>query len=164
MRWEATDLADFTHLNKNGEAVMVDVGDKSITVRTAVAFGKIRMKEETLAALLSSQLKKGDGLATARIAGIMGGKNTSSLIPLCHNIPIDKIEITFDNNGKDELHIYANARCTYKTGIEMEALTAVSICALTVYDMCKAVDKEMIIKEIRLLEKKGGKSDYNYEG
>lgn len=164
MRWEATDLADFTHLNKNGEAVMVDVGDKSITVRTAVAFGKIRMREETLAALLSSQLKKGDGLATARIAGIMGGKNTSSLIPLCHNIPIDKIEITFDNNGKDELHIYANARCTYKTGIEMEALTAVSICALTVYDMCKAVDKEMVIEEIRLLEKKGGKSDYNYEG
>lgn len=157
-------MADFTHLNKNGEAVMVDVGDKSITVRTAVAFGKIRMREETLATLLSSQLKKGDGLATARIAGIMGGKNTSSLIPLCHNIPIDKIEITFDNNGKDELHIYANARCTYKTGIEMEALTAVSICALTVYDMCKAVDKEMIIEEIRLLEKKGGKSDYNYEG
>lgn len=156
-------MADFTHLNKKGEAVMVDVGDKNITERTALAFGKIRMKEETLTALLSSQLKKGDGLATARIAGIMGGKNTSSLIPLCHNIPIDKIEISFENNAKDELYIYANAKCTYKTGIEMEALTAVSICALTVYDMCKAIDKSMVIEEIRLLEKKGGKSDYSYE-
>ncbi len=156
-------MSDFTHLNQKGEAVMVDVGDKSITERTAVAFGKIRMKKETLSALLTSQLKKGDGLATARIAGIMGGKSTSSLIPLCHNIPIDKIEITFDNNGKDELHIYANAKCTYKTGIEMEVLTAVSISALTVYDMCKAIDKSMVIEEIRLLEKKGGKSDFKYD-
>lgn len=139
---------------------MVDVGQKSVTERTAAAFGKIKMKEETLRALLSSQLKKGDGLATARIAGIMGGKSTSSLIPLCHNIPIDKIEITFDSNGKDELYIYANAKCTYKTGIEMEALTAVSISALTVYDMCKAIDRKMVIEEIRLLEKKGGKSDF----
>ncbi|MBE6786450.1 MAG: cyclic pyranopterin monophosphate synthase MoaC [Ruminococcaceae bacterium] len=153
-------MADFTHLNKNGEAVMVDVGQKSVTERTAAAFGKIKMKEETLRALLSSQLKKGDGLATARIAGIMGGKSTSSLIPLCHNIPIDKIEITFDSNGKDELYIYASAKCTYKTGIEMEALTAVSISALTVYDMCKAIDRKMVIEEIRLLEKKGGKSDF----
>ena len=153
-------MADFTHLNKNGEAVMVDVGQKSVTERTAAAFGKIKMKEETLRALLSSQLKKGDGLATARIAGIMGGKSTSSLIPLCHNIPIDKIEITFVSNGKDELYIYASAKCTYKTGIEMEALTAVSISALTVYDMCKAIDRKMVIEEIRLLEKKGGKSDF----
>lgn len=139
---------------------MVDVGQKSVTERTAAAFGKIKMKEETLRALLSSQLKKGDGLAAARIAGIMGGKSTSSLIPLCHNIPIDKIEITFDSNGKDELYIYASAKCTYKTGIEMEALTAVSISALTVYDMCKAIDRKMVIEEIRLLEKKGGKSDF----
>lgn len=149
---------DFTHLNKNGEAIMVDVGEKDITRRAAKAFASIKMQPETLRKLLSSELKKGDGLAAARIAGIMAAKKTSELIPLCHIIPIEKVEITFDNNGIDELYICACAVCTYKTGIEMEVMTAVSIAALTVYDMCKAIDRSMIIGEIKLLEKTGGKS------
>lgn len=155
---------NFSHLNKDGEAVMVDVGSKDITERRAEAMATVSMQEETLKAVLQSELKKGDALACARIAGIMGGKKTHELIPLCHNIPIDKIEIAFDNNGKDELYIYAKAKCTYKTGIEMEALTAASTAALTVYDMCKATDRSMVIKEIKLLTKSGGKSDYKYEG
>ncbi len=153
-------LADFTHLDKNGQAVMVDVGEKIITSRTAKARASLKMKESTLKALLSSELKKGDGLATARIAGIMGGKKTSELIPLCHNIPIDSIKIEFENNGTDELYIEATAKCTYKTGIEMEVLTAASVAALTIYDMCKAIDREMVIKDVRLTEKTGGKSDF----
>lgn len=153
-------MGELTHLNKNGEAIMVDVGEKEISRRRARAFAKIKMQKETLERLLSSELKKGDGLATARIAGIMGAKRTWELIPLCHNIPIEKVEITFDNNGEDELYIYSEACCSYKTGIEMEALTAVSVAALTVYDMCKAIDKKMEIKEIKLLEKTGGKSDF----
>lgn len=153
-------MSDFTHLDKKGQAVMVDVGEKSITRRTARAKATLKMKESTLEALLKSELKKGDGLATARVAGIMGGKKTSELIPLCHNIPIDSITVDFENNGKDELYIIAEAKCTYKTGIEMEVLTAASVSALTVYDMCKAIDREMVINEIRLTEKTGGKSDF----
>ncbi len=154
----------FTHLNSDGEAVMVDVGEKAVTSRTAKAQAVIKMKEETLDAIKNEALKKGDALALSRIAGIMGGKKTSDLIPLCHNIPIDKIEIEFSDNGKDELYIYSSAKCTYKTGIEMEALTAVSVAALAIYDMCKAIDRGMVIKDIRLLEKTGGKSDYKNEG
>lgn len=153
-------MADLTHLNKNGEAIMVNVGEKKETQRTAKAFAKITMAEETLKKLLASELNKGDGLGCARIAGIMAAKRTWELIPLCHNIPIDSIEITFDNNGENELYIYSTAKCTYKTGIEMEVLTAVSVAALTVYDMCKAIDKKMVIGEIKLLEKTGGKSDF----
>lgn len=153
-------MNDLSHLNKKGEAVMVDVGEKDITKRSAKAFAKVRMQKETLKKLLLSELKKGDGLATARIAGIMAAKRTSELIPLCHNIPIDSVEITFDNNGEDELYIYSLAKCSYKTGIEMEALTAVSAAALTIYDMCKAIDRKMEILEMKLLEKTGGKSDF----
>ncbi|MDD6528193.1 MAG: cyclic pyranopterin monophosphate synthase MoaC [Oscillospiraceae bacterium] len=151
---------ELTHLNQNGEAIMVDVGEKKITERTAKAFAKLTMQPETLDRLLSSELKKGDGLAAARIAGIMAAKRTFELIPLCHNIPIESVEINFDNNGRDELYIYSFAKCSYKTGIEMEALTAVSVAALTVYDMCKAIDRGMKIADIHLLEKTGGKSDY----
>lgn len=153
-------MEDLTHLNKNGEAVMVGVGEKKITERTARAFAKLKMQPETLKRLLSSELKKGDGLAAARIAGIMAAKKTSELIPLCHNIPIESVEISFDNNGKDELYINSLAKCSYKTGIEMEALTAVSVAALTVYDMCKAIDRGMKIEDVHLIEKTGGKSDY----
>ena len=153
-----------THLNDKGEANMVDVGAKAVTVRTAKACGKLRMKKETLDALLAAQLKKGDGLAAARIAGILGGKRTAELIPLCHTIPIDKIEISFQKLADDLLGIFCEAKCSYKTGIEMDALTAVGIAALTVYDMCKAIDRGMVIEEIKLLEKTGGKSDYRYEG
>ena len=155
---------NFSHLDENGKAAMVDVGDKDITVRTALASATVTMKKETLKAILENTLKKGDALSVARIAGIMGGKKTSELIPLCHNIPIDKIDISFENNGDNELYIYSFSKCSYKTGIEMEALTAVSVAALTVYDMCKAVDRGMTIKEIKLTRKTGGKSDYTNEG
>ncbi|MBQ9551470.1 MAG: cyclic pyranopterin monophosphate synthase MoaC [Clostridia bacterium] len=153
-----------THLNENGEAVMVDVGGKDVTVRTAAAYARIRMKKETLEALLNADLKKGDGLGAARIAGIMGAKKTSELIPLCHNIPIDKITVDFERLRDTALGITVSAKCTYKTGIEMEALTGASVVALTIYDMCKAIDRGMVIEEIKLLEKTGGKSDYRYEG
>ena len=149
-----------THLNEQGEANMVDVGAKDVTVRTAKAAGRIRMQKETLRALLNASLKKGDGLAAARLAGIMGAKRTWELIPLCHNIPIDKVDVTFETLADGVLEIIATAKCSYKTGIEMEALTAVSVAALTVYDMCKAMDRSMVIEEVRLLEKTGGKSDY----
>lgn len=153
-------MNDLTHLNKKGEAVMVNVGEKKITAREARAFAKVKMQQATLKKLLDSDLKKGDGLATARIAGIMAAKRTWELIPLCHNIPIDSVEIIFDNNGEDELYIYSLAKCTYKTGIEMEALTAASVAALTVYDMCKAIDRKIQIEEVKLLSKTGGKSDF----
>ena len=153
-----------THLNETGEAVMVDVGGKEVTVRTAAAYARIRMKSETLTALLNAELKKGDGLAAARIAGIMGAKKTSELIPLCHNIPIDKITVDFERESDTALGVIVRAKCTYKTGIEMEALTGASVAALTIYDMCKAIDRGMVVEEIKLLEKTGGKSDYRYEG
>ena len=153
-----------THLNEQGEAVMVDVGQKAVTSRTACAAATIRMQPQTMQKLLSADLKKGDGLGTARIAGIMGGKKTSELIPLCHNIPIDSITVDFVQKDDTRLTILAHAGCTYKTGVEMEALTAASVAALTVYDMCKAIDRGMVIEEVRLLDKHGGKSDYQYEG
>ena len=156
---------DLTHLDEHGAARMVDVGDKDVTQRTAEAAATVKMQPETLRKILSSELKKGDALAAARIAGIMAAKRTFELIPLCHNIPIESVKIDFDNNGRDELYIRSRLTCSYKTGIEMEALTAVSVAALTVYDMCKAVDRGMAIEEIRLLEKSGGKSgEYRYEG
>ena len=153
-----------THLNEHGDAVMVDVGEKAVTTRTAAAAATIRMQPETLEKLLSANLKKGDGLAAARIAGIMGGKKTAELIPLCHTIPIDRITVDFERTDGGRLTIVARAKCTYKTGVEMEALTAASVAALTIYDMCKAIDRGMVIEEIRLLEKHGGKSEYKYEG
>ena len=153
-----------THLNEHGEAVMVDVGEKAVTTRTAAASATICMQPETLEKLLAADLKKGDGLGTARIAGIMGGKRTAELIPLCHNIPLDSITVNFEKTDDTHLTVIARAKCTYKTGVEMEALTAASVAALTVYDMCKAIDRGMVIEEIRLLEKHGGKSEYRYEG
>ncbi len=153
-----------THINENGDAIMVDIGEKSVTQRTASAYARIRMKPQALDALLNADLKKGDGLAAARIAGIMGAKKTSELIPLCHNIPIDKITVDFEKESDTALGIYVSAKCNYKTGIEMEAVTGASIAALTIYDMCKAMGKDMVIEEIKLLEKTGGKSDYRNEG
>ncbi len=155
---------ELTHLDEKGRAVMVDVGAKEITRRTAKACACLCMQPETLSALLQGNLKKGDAFAAARIAGITAAKRTFELIPLCHNIPIESVNIEFENNGKDRVYIFADLRCSYKTGIEMEALTAVSVAALTVYDMCKAIDRAMVIEEVKLLEKTGGKSDYTYEG
>ena len=152
---------DLTHLDEHGAARMVDVGGKDVSRRTAEAAATVKMQPQTLQKILAAELKKGDALATARIAGIMAAKRTFELIPLCHNIPIESVTIDFDNNGLDELYICARLTCSYKTGVEMEALTAVSVAALTVYDMCKAIDRGMTVENIRLLEKSGGKSgDY----
>lgn len=141
-----------THINDQGKAVMVDVSDKPDQVRTAKAEGKIRLSSETIRLIRKNEIKKGDVLTVAEIAGIQGGKKTSELIPLCHPLSITNIEVraTLTDEG---VSVTSFARCVGKTGIEMEALTAVNIALLTVYDMCKAVDKQMEIGEVRLIEK-----------
>ncbi len=146
-----------THVKGSGEATMVDVGDKAITRRKAVAEGFISLQPETLTLLRENKLKKGDAVQVARIAGIMAAKQTSALIPLCHPLMLSQVEveITLDDEGA---RICSTVRCEGKTGVEMEALTACSVAALTLYDMCKAVDKSMVIHGIRLLRKEGGRS------
>lgn len=147
----------FTHFNDAGRAYMVEVSDKDDSRRTAVAKGRIEMGAETVEMIKEGVVKKGDVLSVSQIAGIMGAKKTSDLIPMCHNIPLTGADISFEllESG---LEIRAEVKTVGKTGVEMEALTAVSITALTIYDMCKAVDKAMVIKEIALLKKTGGKS------
>lgn len=158
-------MDELTHLDAQGRADMVDVGDKPETVRTAVAEGIVTMQSETMRLIQAGALKKGDVLTVARIAGIMAAKRTSELIPLCHPVMLNKIgvEITLDA-AASTAHIVATARTTGRTGVEMEALTAVSVAALTLYDMAKAVDRKMQIGNIRLLEKRGGiHGDYTAE-
>jgi cyclic pyranopterin monophosphate synthase len=149
---------ELSHVTSSGEARMVDISAKSDTVRVAVASGRVVMKPETLQAIKSAALKKGDVIATARVAAIMAAKKTPDLIPLCHTILIDEVWVDFDVSGKESIGITATARSTGKTGVEMEALVAASVAALTIYDMAKAVDKGMTITEIRLESKTGGKS------
>lgn len=143
---------ELTHIDKNGNANMVDVGNKDILKREAKAQGKIYLSKETIDLIKENNIKKGDVISVARIAGIMGAKQTSNLIPLCHNINIEKVSIDFilDDDG---IIAMSYCRCSYKTGIEMEALTAVSISLLTIWDMCKAVDKKMKIGDIVLISK-----------
>jgi cyclic pyranopterin phosphate synthase len=141
-----------SHLDESGAANMVDVSAKPKVRRTAAAAGKILLSEDTLELIDANLLKKGDCLATARIAGIMAAKKTAELIPLCHNIAIDNVQVDF-TRVDDGIEIAAMAICTDKTGIEMEALTAVAVAGLTIYDMCKAVDKNMRIENVRLVEK-----------
>jgi cyclic pyranopterin monophosphate synthase len=153
-----------THLNDAGEARMVDVGAKDDTARSATAESRVTMSAEAFEALRAGNLKKGDALGVARIAGIMAAKRTSELIPLCHPIALTRVEVTCAprDNGVD---ISATVDCVGKTGVEMEALTAASVAALTIYDMLKAVDKAMVIGPTRLVSKRGGKSgDYNISG
>lgn len=153
-----------THLDANGAAHMVDVGGKAVTAREAVARGRITMSAEAAAAIRDGSVKKGDVLATARIAGIMAAKKTSELIPLCHPLPLTRVAIDLD---LDETGVTATATAATegKTGVEMEALTAVSVTLLTLYDMAKALDKGMVLGDIRLLTKAGGKSgDWRAEG
>ena len=149
----------FTHFDDDGKAVMVDITEKNVTERTAVATGEIVMNRETLEAVKRGNIKKGDVLGVARIAAIMAAKQTQSLIPMCHNILLTnaKIEFSFDDEG-NKILIKSTVKTTGKTGVEMEALTMVSIAGLTIYDMCKSMDKSMVIGEIRLVEKHGGKS------
>lgn len=152
-------MADFSHFNDNGRARMVDVSEKNETSRTAVAAGRVLVNEETFRLIKTGGMKKGDVLATAQIAGIMGAKRTPDIIPMCHPIMISGVDIDFNLNEEElAVEICATAKCTGVTGVEMEALTAVSVAALTVYDMCKAVQKDMVISDIRLLKKTGGKS------
>ena len=151
-------MSELSHLNSSGEARMVDVSQKVKTEREAIAKGSIRMKPSTLEQVKTSGLKKGDVLAVARVAGIMAAKRTPDLIPLCHPIMIDNIIIDFDLSRDDSIGITATANSTGKTGVELEALVATSVCALTIYDMCKAVDRSMKIENIRLVRKSGGKS------
>ncbi len=148
-----------THTDEHGKASMVDVTEKIVTDRVAVAKGRVLMKKETLALVLANDMKKGDVLGVARVAGIMAAKKTSDLIPLCHPLSITGIDVVFRTIKRPPaIDITATARISSKTGVEMEALTAVSVSALTVYDMCKAVDKEMTLTDIRLMKKTGGKS------
>jgi len=150
-------MTKLTHLDESGAAHMVDVSDKADTVREAVAEGRIRMSAEALQAIVEGSAKKGDVLATARIAGIMAAKKTSELIPLCHPLLLSKIAVDF-NFESDGIRATSRVRLTGQTGVEMEAMTAVSVALLTIYDMAKALDKAMTITEIRLLTKSGGKS------
>ena len=150
-------MSKLTHIDGDGAAHMVDVGGKADTVREAHAEGRITMKLEVLEAIKANAMKKGDVLATARIAGIMAAKKTSDLIPLCHPLALTKVAVDF-TFLEDGIRVSAMARLTGKTGVEMEALTACSVALLTIYDMSKAMQKDMVISDIRLLSKSGGKS------
>ena len=152
-------MGEFTHFNGQGEAIMVDVSEKKDTVREATASGRIHMSEECYQKVKDGGMKKGDVLGVARIAGIMGTKKTSELIPLCHILNLSKVEVDFVYHDEIcEIEARCTAKTTGKTGVEMEALTGVNITLLTIYDMCKAVDKGMEMGQIHLLRKSGGKS------
>lgn len=158
-------MSELTHFNEQGRARMVDVGGKPVTHRTAVAAGEVHMSPETLAQIKAGTLKKGDVLAVSQVAGIQAAKHTWELIPMCHPLPLTGIDITFHlSDDPCMVKICAAVSCTGVTGVEMEALTAVSAAALTIYDMCKAVQKDMAITNVRLLSKAGGKrGDYQAE-
>jgi cyclic pyranopterin phosphate synthase len=153
-------MSQLSHFDTQGGSRMVDVGGKAITARTARASGRVRLRAETLALVRDRQLAKGDVLDVARLAGIMAAKRTAELIPLCHHVPLDAVDVSFDFPDPTILGIRAEARATARTGVEMEALLAVSTAALTVYDMCKSVDREMVIEQVRLEEKAGGRSGH----
>ena len=150
-------MQDFTHFNEQGRAKMVDVGEKPVSVRTAVAAGRVLVNRETFALIQSGGMKKGDVLTVAQVAGVMGAKRTPELIPMCHPILLGSIDLDLRlDEERCAVEIRATVSCAGRTGVEMEAITAVSTAALTVYDMCKAVQKDMVISDIRLLQKSGG--------
>lgn len=152
-------MSDLTHLDARGQAAMVDVSEKAVTVRTAVAQAEVHMLPTTLAAIRDGDVPKGDVLAAARIAGIMAAKRTPELIPLCHTLLLSKVAVDFElDDARSCVLITTTVRCTGQTGVEMEALTAAGVAALTIYDMAKALEKTMTISNLRLLEKQGGKS------
>ena len=148
-----------THLDAHGQARMVDVGGKAVTARVAIAEALVRLSASTFGILADGRMPKGDVLATARIAGIMAAKRTAELIPLCHPLGLDAVEVRFEMlEASSSVRIEAEARVTGRTGVEMEAMTAASVAALTIYDMCKAVQKDIVVESVRLLFKSGGKS------
>lgn len=158
-------MTGLTHLDAQGNAVMVDVSEKPVTSREATAYAEIAMMPDTLNLIVSGGHKKGDVLAVARIAGIQAAKQTSHLIPLCHPLMLSKVSVDLQPNIESGcVEIYVTCKLAGQTGVEMEALTAASVAALTLYDMCKAVDKEMVIRQVKLLEKKGGRSGHWKEG
>ena len=148
-----------THFDDNGDPSMVDINAKENTVRVAIATGKVTMKSETLKKILDIKIKKGDVLSVAKLAGIMAAKKTDQLIPLCHSIPLSYVNIDLEPDIKNScIKIKSEASLVGKTGVEMEALTAISVASLTIYDMCKSVDREIVISDIKLIHKSGGKS------
>jgi len=150
---------ELTHFDKKGKPSMVDINQKDSTVRVAIATGKIIMKTNTLKKILDLEIKKGDVLNVAKLAGIMAAKKTDQLIPLCHSIPLSYVNVDLETNIEESsVNITAEASLVGKTGVEMEALTAVSVAGLTIYDMCKAIDKEMVLTKIKLIHKSGGRS------
>lgn len=161
---EAQGIGEFTHINAKGYARMVDVSEKEESIREAVARGSVYMKRETLKAIAEGKIKKGDVLSVAQVGGIMGAKSTSDIIPMCHNVNIYGADIEFQADMENsKLDIEAVVKTVGVTGVEMEALTAVSVAALTIYDMCKAVDKFMVISDVHLVHKRGGKSgEFNF--
>lgn len=158
--------AGFSHFDKEGNAVMVDVSGKNTTFRTAVATGSIRVGKEIMNAVSMGNVKKGDVLGVARVAGIMGVKRTSDLVPMCHPLPIQKCTVDYELDEKEGIiRVFCTVKTEGKTGVEMEALTGVQVTLLTIYDMCKAIDKHMVMEDIHLVEKTGGKSGtFQYEG
>lgn len=164
-------MAEFTHFNESGRARMVDVGGKAQTERVATAQAKVYLKPETLEKIQHGKIAKGDVLAVAQVAGVMGAKKTPDLIPMCHPLLITSVDIFFkeepqpDRDGRCSITVTATAKTSGQTGVEMEAMTAVSVAALTIYDMCKAIDREMSFSDIWLVSKSGGKSGtYNRDG
>lgn len=156
-------MGEFTHFDSNGNAVMVDVSEKAVTSRTAVAKGSIIVNAEIMAAIVGHTVKKGDVLGVARVAGILGAKQTSALIPMCHPLAISKCGIDFEiDHTNNRITAVCTVKVDGKTGVEMEALTGVSVALLTIYDMCKAIDKQMELTEIHLVNKSGGKSGEFY--
>jgi cyclic pyranopterin phosphate synthase len=151
-------LAELTHFDESGASRMVDASQKGVTERLAIARASITMRPETLRLILDKKMAKGDVFEVARIAGIMAAKRTGELIPLCHPLNLTSVKIDFSNNGVDTVEIQSEARVIAQTGVEMEALVAVSVAALTIYDMCKAVDRAMVISGVHLVKKSGGKS------
>jgi molybdenum cofactor biosynthesis protein MoaC len=155
-------MSELSHIDKYGRAVMVDLSDKTNTDRVAEAEGVVNVSDKVYQAIKNNEVKKGDVLSVAKIAGIQAAKRTSELIPLCHNIFITKVDLQFELRNEDRIVVRSFAKTNAQTGVEMEALTAVSIACLTIYDMCKAIDKSMVIGDIKLIRKSGGKSgDYS---
>ena len=151
-------MSELSHFDEKGASRMVDVGDKEPTTRFARASGRVRMAQETLSLVRDRKLSKGDVLEVARLAGMMAAKRTSDLIPLCHQLSLDSVSVTFDFPSDDTISIESCVRVNARTGVEMEALIAVSMAALTIYDMCKAVDRSMVVEQVQLEEKSGGRS------
>ncbi|MBI2470829.1 MAG: cyclic pyranopterin monophosphate synthase MoaC [Planctomycetes bacterium] len=151
-------MSQLTHFDEQGASRMVDISDKEVTDRIAIAHAKITMKPETFRLIMDKKIQKGDVFEVARVAGIMAAKQTFTLIPMCHPINLTSVKIDYTNNAADIIDVFSEVRVTGKTGVEMEAITAASVCAITIYDMCKSVDKGMVISDIHLVKKSGGKS------